>query len=110
MRDFKLSKKNNYTKKDLVNQISSQIDIPKDKIKLLVDLVIENMSEIFIKKQSNTRLEIRNFGVFEIKKTKAKPKARNPKTNEVIFVPQRRKISFKAGKKIKDILNEEWNE
>ncbi len=100
----------NHTKKDLVDQISSQIDIPRDKIALIVDLVIQNMSQIFIKNQPNTRLEIRNFGVFEVKKTKAKPKARNPKTNEIIFVPERRKISFKAGKKIKDILSKDWNE
>ena len=105
-----MSDKINYTKKDLINQISSQIDIPKDKIKLILDLVINNMSQIFIKNQSHTRLEIRNFGVFEIKKTKAKPKARNPRTNEVVFVPNRRKISFKAGKKIKEVLSKEWNE
>ena len=105
-----MSDKINYTKKDLINQISSQIDIPKDKIKLILDLVIDNMSQIFIKNQSHTRLEIRNFGVFEIKKTKAKPKARNPRTNEVVFVPNRRKISFKAGKKIKEVLSKEWNE
>ena len=105
-----MSDKINYTKKDLINLISSQIDIPKDKIKLILDLVIDNMSQIFIKNQSHTRLEIRNFGVFEVKKTKAKPKARNPRTNEVFFVPNRRKISFKAGKKIKEILSKEWNE
>lgn len=105
-----MSDKINYTKKDLINQISSQVDIPKDKIKLILDLVINNMSQIFIKNQSHTRLEIRNFGVFEIKKTKAKPKARNPRTNEVVFVPNRRKISFKAGKKIKEVLSKEWNE
>ena len=51
---------------------------------------------------------MRNFGVFEVKPTKAKPKARNPRTNEEIFVPAHRKISFKAGKNLKDELKKEW--
>ena len=67
------------------------------------------MNDIFIKDQSKIRLEIRNFGVFEIKTTKAKPKARNPKTNEIIYVPSRRKINFKPGKKLSIKLKKEWN-
>ena len=50
------------------------------------------------------RIEIREFGVFEIKKTKPKPKARNIKTGEFIFVPGRRKIHFKPGKLLKEYL------
>lgn len=50
------------------------------------------------------RIEIRDFGVFEVKKTKPKPKARNPRSGDIIYVPARRKTHFKAGKLLKDVL------
>ncbi len=100
----------NYTKNDLIDSIYKSLDLPKDKIKVILEVVLDSMSDIFMIEQSKTRLEIRNFGVFEIKKTKSKPKARNPKTNEVIYVPPRRKISFKPGKELSIMLKKEWNE
>jgi len=104
-----MAKKKTYTKNDLIEIIHNKILVPKDKIKTMVDVMLDSMNDIFNKKKSNIRLEIRNFGVFEIKPTKAKPKARNPKTNEVIYVPPRRKISFKASKKLSNKLKKEWN-
>ena len=44
---------------------------------------------------------MRNFGVLESKPAKAKPKARNPRTNEEIFVPAHKKTHFKPGKALK---------
>ena len=105
-----MSKKITYTKNDLINLVHDSLDLPKDKIKIILEIVLDSMNNIFMKEQSSTRLEIRNFGVFEIKKTKPKPKARNPKTNEIIYVPSRRKISFKPGKALSAKLKKEWNE
>jgi len=51
------------------------------------------------------RIEIRDFGVFEVKTTKSKPKARNPKSGEIIFVPSRRKTHFKPSKLLKRFLS-----
>ena len=104
-----MSNKITYTKNDLVDLIYESLDLPKDRIKLILEAVLDNMNDIFMKDQSNIRLEIRNFGVFEVKKTKPKPKARNPKTNEIIYVPPRRKISFKASKNLNKKLKKEWN-
>ena len=42
------------------------------------------------------RIELRNFGVFEVKKSKAR-EARNPRTGEAVMVPARNRIRFKAG-------------
>tara|TARA_B100000427_G_C15161833_1_gene443379 strand:+ start:267 stop:584 length:318 start_codon:yes stop_codon:yes gene_type:complete len=105
-----MSNKITYTKNDLINLVSKSLDIPKDKVKIIVEVVLSNMNDIFMKNQSHTRLEIRNFGVFEVKKTMPKPKARNPKTNEVIYVPSRRKIVFKPGKELSLKLKKEWDE
>ena len=60
----------------------------------LSDFVFEGLNQI----------EVRNFGVLESKPTKAKPKARNPKTNEEIFVPAHKKTHFKPGKILKNYL------
>ena len=56
------------------------------------------------------RIEIRDFGVFEVKTTKPKPKARNPKTNEIIYVAARRKTHFKPGKLLKEALKRPLSE
>ena len=100
--------KANYTKKDLIDIVYKKVDLPKSKIKIILDLVLDSVTDILKKNQSNTRLEIRNFGVFQVKPTKAKPKARNPKTNEEVYVPPRRKINFKPGKIIRQELQREW--
>ena len=42
------------------------------------------------------RIELRNFGVFEVRKWEAR-KGRNPRTGAVVAVPEHLAISFKAG-------------
>ena len=102
--------KTNFTKKDLIEAVHKRLNLPKSKIKTILDIILDSMTDIFKKNQSNTRLEIRNFGIFEVKPTKPKPKARNPKTNEIIYVPSRRKIAFKPGKELNKKLKKEWND
>ena len=103
-------KKITFTKKDLINEIYKDVNISKDKIKVILEVSLNSISNILTQDKSSIRLEMRDFGVFEVKKTKPKPKARNPKTNEVVFVPPRRKVRFKPGKKIASKLKKEWNE
>jgi integration host factor subunit beta len=62
------------------------------------------MGDLMMEADPERRLELRDFGVFEVKKTKAKPSARNPQTNEPVFVPSRRKTHFKPGKRIQEVL------
>ena len=99
-----------FTKKDLIDEIYKDVNIPKDKIKVILEVSLNSISNILTQDKSSIRLEMRDFGVFEVKKTKPKPKARNPKTNEAVFVPSRRKVRFKPGKKIASKLKKEWNE
>ena len=81
--------------------------MPNDETKIIFECILEEISKIICEEEYLSRIEIRNFGVFEVKSTKAKPKARNPRTNEEIYVPARRKIHYKAGKNIKKILNKD---
>ncbi|HED11307.1 MAG TPA: integration host factor subunit beta [Caldithrix abyssi] len=75
-----------------------------------VDAVFVSLRKILSEADPEVRIEIRDFGVFEVKKTKAKPKARNPRTGQIIYVPARRKTHFKAGKILKDELKQEYPE
>jgi integration host factor subunit beta len=72
----------------------------------IVDGIFTTLREMMAEAEPDVRIEIRDFGVFEVKTTKPKPKARNPKTGEIIYVPARRKTHFKAGKLLKEVLKQ----
>jgi|TARA_B100000780_G_C21091277_1_gene439800 integration host factor subunit beta len=55
-------------------------------------------------------VELRNFGRFSLKEIKARYNARNPKTGEIIFVPDKKKISFKMSKYLKQEINKKNSE
>lgn len=89
------------TKKDLAMQIAQETGCKKSLAAKMVDCIFATMRDRLIK---GDRIEIRGFGVFQIKDTLPKPAARNPRTGEVIYVPARRKTHFKPGKMLKDAL------
>ena len=93
-----------YTKRDIVRRVAEAKSEPMIKVEPWVDSVIVAVREIMMSANTECRIEIRDFGVFEVKETKAKPKARNPKTNEVIYVPAHRKTHFKPSKLLKSFL------
>ena len=96
-----------YIKKDVVEKVYDIVGnegVDTKQISNIVNATFAAIREIMTEGDDECRIEIRNFGVFEVKKTKAKPKARNPKTNEVIYVPPRRKTHFKPGKLLQDAL------
>ena len=72
--------------------------------------VISSIGQLMMEADPDVRIELRDFGVFEVKKTRAKPKARNPKTNETVFIPSRRKTHFKPSKRIKAVLQQPLSE
>jgi len=95
---------------DIVRIVSEKLDLSEVRAKAMVEAVIETMTNMLTEERSRTRIELRNFGVFEIKPTKAKPRARNPRANVEVYVPPRRKVHFKAGKILRDVLKQEWTE
>lgn len=92
------------TKKDVARRVADLMDEPIYKSEPWVSAVITALGELMIEADPERRIELRDFGVFEVKKTRAKPKARNPKTNETVFIPSRRKTHFKPSKRIKEVL------
>jgi integration host factor subunit beta len=69
-----------------------------------VEAVFTACRELLKTADPEVRIEIRTFGVFEVKLTKEKPQARNPKTGEIVVVPARRKTHFKPSKFLKEFL------
>jgi len=99
-----MNMKRTITKKDVAKRTAK---LAGEKIYLaerIVDGVFTSLRQFMAEADPEVRIEIRDFGVFEVKTTKPKPKARNPKTGEIIYVPARRKTHFKAGKLLKDVL------
>ena len=93
-----------FIKKHVIERTAQKLKKEPKEISKTVDAVFTVLREIMAEADPEARIEIRDFGVFEVKKTKAKPKARNPKTNEEIYVPPRRKTHFKPGKLLKSSL------
>jgi len=94
------------TKKDVARRVADLQGEPIYKCEPWVNAVIVAVRELMLEADPEVRIELRDFGVFEVKKTKAKPKARNPKTNETVFIPSRRKTHFKPSKRLKEELQQ----
>ncbi len=90
------------TKKDVARRVAELMDEPIYKSEPWVTAVVTSISDLLLQADPEVRIELRDFGVFEVKKTRAKPKARNPKTNETVFIPSRRKTHFKPSKKLEE--------
>jgi integration host factor subunit beta len=99
-----------YTKRDLIRKVAEKMDEPMVQCEPWIDTVLDAIRETMMEADPTCRIELRGFGVFEVKKTKAKPKARNPKTNEEIYVPAHRKTHFKPSKTLKEFLRQPLNE
>ena len=92
------------TKKDVAKRTAKLVGERIYITEKIVDGVFNAIRQFMADANPEIRIEISDFGVFEVKKTKPKPKARNPKTGEIIYVPARRKTHFKAGKLLKEVL------
>ena len=92
------------TKKDVARAVAAATGEPLYQCEPWVQATIEALRSLMADADPEVRIELRDFGVFEVKKTKAKPKARNPKTNETVFIPARRKTHLKPGKSLRERL------
>ena len=90
-------------KSDLINNLSKNFpNFLKRDILKIVDTIID---EIKASLKKGERVELRDVFMFEAKKYKSKI-ARNPKTNEKIFLPEKKLVKFKISKNWKKIINE----
>jgi nucleoid DNA-binding protein len=84
------------TKKEIVRTISDEIGLTQLKTKEIVQKTFDAIIDALV---SDGRIELRNFGVFEVKKRAAR-RARNPKTGDQVRVPEKYVVTFKPGKEM----------
>ena len=86
------------TKKEIVKTISEEIGLTQLKTKEIVQKTFDAIVETLVE---DGRIELRNFGVFEVKKRAAR-KARNPRTGQRVDVPEKYVVTFKPGKEMEE--------
>jgi nucleoid DNA-binding protein len=87
-------------KRDIVLKISQETGIKQVVVK---EVVHRTFDTIFGALKSGDRIELRNFGVFQVKIRKRRI-GRNPKTGQVVPVPERHIVTFKPGLEMKQAI------
>ncbi|PQO42322.1 HU family DNA-binding protein [Blastopirellula marina] len=86
------------TKKEIVKTISEEIGLTQLKTKEIVQKTFDAIVTTLVEEG---RIELRNFGVFEVKKRAAR-KARNPRTGAKVDVDEKYVVTFKPGKEMEE--------
>ena len=86
------------TKKDIYKDLAEKYGITQLDAKGIVQGTFDAILEDLVR---YGRIELRNFGVFEVKQRAAR-KARNPRTGEEVLVPPKKVVIFKPGRLMED--------
>jgi DNA-binding protein HU-beta/integration host factor subunit beta len=84
------------TKKDLVKTIAERIDLPQLRTRQIVQQTFDALIDALVEEG---RVELRNFGIFQIKRREARM-ARNPRTGQAVPVLAKTIVTFKPGKEM----------
>lgn len=86
------------TKKEIVRKIAAEVTLSQSVVQEIVQRTFEEIIDAMTREG---RIELRNFGVFEVKMRAAR-QARNPQTNERLDLPPRLVVAFRPGKEMAD--------
>lgn len=89
------------TKKEIVKTISDETGLNQQQIKKIVQKTFDSIIATLVEEG---RIELRNFGVFQVRPRAAR-KARNPRTGRQVEVPEKFVVSFKPGKIMEERVN-----
>ena len=85
------------TRKEIVEFVSTDLGIDVGQAGLAVQGVLDIVLETLA---TEGRLELRNFGIFEVRRREAR-RARNPRTGERVDVPEKHVVTFTPGRVMK---------
>ncbi len=88
-------------KADIINEVANRTKLPRADTAVVVEEIINVIKESLARGE---RLELRNFGVFQVKQRVARI-GRNPKTKVEAKIPPRKVPVFKPGRELKYMLN-----
>jgi integration host factor subunit beta len=90
------------TRSELIERILERAPhVPRREVEAIVHAVFACMAESLV---AGKRIELRGFGVFSVRTRRART-GRNPKTGQSVSIPERRTLSFAAGKELRERLN-----
>lgn len=90
------------TKRELVVDVAERLGYTQNEVSAVVQAALDSIVACLAEGQ---RLEIRNFGVFEVKTRDARI-GRNPRTGAEVPIQQKRVASFKPGKALKEYVQD----
>jgi DNA-binding protein HU-beta len=86
-------------KADIIKNVTDALKIKETDALAIVDAILESMKAIIIR---DKRLEVRDFGVFQIKERKERI-GRNPKNKKEYPIPARKVVTYKVGRELKKV-------
>jgi nucleoid DNA-binding protein len=86
------------TKRDMAKAIAGEMGISQAQATAIVRRIFDGITETLL---TEGRIELRNFGVFEVKERKPR-RARNPRTGEAVDVPGKLVVTFKPGREMEE--------
>lgn len=88
------------TKRELVIRVANKVGMTQSDIAKIIEAAFDSISQALAE---GKRWELRDFGVFEVK-TRASRIGRNPRTGDQVPVPERKVVTFRPGKKMKEMV------
>ena len=86
------------TKNDIVRTLAEKYELEIASTRRVVQGTLDMVLDALLK---GDKVELRNFGVFEVIQRKGRI-ARNPKSKQEVFIPERKVVKFKPGKVMED--------
>jgi DNA-binding protein HU-beta len=86
-------------KLDIVNEVVTRTGITKTKAEMAVETIFDSMKQALAK---GDRIELRGFGVFNVKPRKTGI-GRNPRTGAEVSIPPGKAVRFKPGKELQSL-------
>jgi nucleoid DNA-binding protein len=90
------------TKRKIVQTIAEELGLTQVQAKQIVQKTFDSIVNTLIE---DGRVELRNFGVFEVRWRKPRT-ARNPRTGEKVMVPERSIVAFQPGQAMEQRVKE----
>ena len=88
----------------LIKQLKKRnLKLSQSELETVIDLFSNNIAKAL---KEGKKVELRGFGTFFVKEIKEKYSARNPKTRELVYIPKKNKVRFRASKILKKKINE----
>jgi len=88
------------TKRELVIRVANQLGMTQSEVAKIIEGALDMISHSLAE---GHRWELRDFGVLEVKKRAARI-GRNPRTGDQVPVPERKVVTYRPGKRMKEIV------